>query len=1181
MIRFVYHISDVHIRLFHRHDEYRVVFEKLYSALRTHSGRDSAIIVITGDILHNKLDLTPECCTLVYEFIKTLGGIAPVFFIAGNHDANLNNRQRLDSLTAIFHERLPPNTCYLRDTGVYSFDNLFLVVNSVLDDHDWIHPRDIEKSSDNQKIICLYHGQVGRWCNNSGFYSDACERLPSDFEGADLVLLGDIHKHQYIGNCRSIAYAGSLISQNFSETDDDHGVMIWDCISRTSYLQRIDNPYAFKELYMHTDHIVYNGKRAEIDNILLPEKATVRIFMDDGCQDSLFRLQSLYPMLRVQKHFSEHVNAPCNDTPHGSMADMDLIREYCRTHDGGEFAEELCTFSQQYMSTKEESTDWQITRLRFSHMFGYDRDNEIDFTLFDPQQIVGIFGANSSGKSTLVDILLFMLYGKISRCTSGNTTPREIIHHNQDRSTGEIEISMGMERYIITKHCRRQKTGKIRIDQRLFRLLPQGHREELTDEHRRRTDRLIIEKIGSMENFLFTNFMLQQREKSFRDMTQSARKDFMHHILCLDMFDDLKKQKEEHWKELKTEISVLERNMGYLTTADIEKRQTDLAKQHTSLLSQLQDVQRQLERDEQTEKDILRQIAPLDTTQPDRESLRHQLEQETEHLQTCLERYNEASLILLTMDQEKLACQREPVLKDQFTYEEWQMERVRAKQLIQNFDTFKSAWEFEETTLRTQLEELQASLPLMTDTSPLCAETDFRKVLHDFVDDSSDWEKKRRRLQRIVEVAAVQEKGIMDVRKTIKDYQMLQQQYDCLTSILTNDENVQYNQNCPQCMTNPYYLQRKERLESINTNRKRLEELKQDYVDSCRYEKNYLDAQAAAMELLQVDRFLDDIRKKRHWLEQQKTMRKRKDLLCKMESIKLMMERSPLRTRWMEVQRLVAMIPQYEEMDNYWKSNPVLLAEKTAQKDDLRLEIDQGTQKIDHLKRQIAMAEIYLRDYENNRKLQKQLHNVQTLVVKQRTQLKTIGDQLQTVERELFAMTQQAVHRKELDGQLSVLKERHKHMDRMIRILDRDGLPLFLLSHYVEAIERDLNQIVSPFMNKWIVFHIEDKEIVFGSSEGGHVSTFYGGMEAFIVDMAMKICVGRVGKMPRSGIFIIDEGISVLDQERIAGLNQIFDFLLSFNRNVFIMSHLPTVKDFVNRRIDIVKAESYSRLVIS
>jgi len=77
------HISDIHIRNVKRHDEYRVVFSKLYEELRS---LNVDRIVCTGDVAHTKTQLSPEYFSLTVEFFTELCRIAPVDLLPGNHD---------------------------------------------------------------------------------------------------------------------------------------------------------------------------------------------------------------------------------------------------------------------------------------------------------------------------------------------------------------------------------------------------------------------------------------------------------------------------------------------------------------------------------------------------------------------------------------------------------------------------------------------------------------------------------------------------------------------------------------------------------------------------------------------------------------------------------------------------------------------------------------------------------------------------------------------------------------------------------------------------------------------------------------------------------------------------------------------------------------------------------------
>ena len=96
----IYHIADVHIRNLKRHVEYKEVFERLYQYI-SDTKTDDAIIVLAGDIVHAKTDMTPEVIEMTQSFLTKLSTLLPTVLIPGNHDANLNNPSRLDALTPI------------------------------------------------------------------------------------------------------------------------------------------------------------------------------------------------------------------------------------------------------------------------------------------------------------------------------------------------------------------------------------------------------------------------------------------------------------------------------------------------------------------------------------------------------------------------------------------------------------------------------------------------------------------------------------------------------------------------------------------------------------------------------------------------------------------------------------------------------------------------------------------------------------------------------------------------------------------------------------------------------------------------------------------------------------------------------------------------------------------------
>ena len=98
MIKSIAHISDLHIRLRHRHKEYRHVFRNLIKDLRN---RKPDLIVVAGDIFHSKNHLSPEAIKMAGDFFERVSKIAPVYVIIGNHDTIVAQKGRMDAVSAV------------------------------------------------------------------------------------------------------------------------------------------------------------------------------------------------------------------------------------------------------------------------------------------------------------------------------------------------------------------------------------------------------------------------------------------------------------------------------------------------------------------------------------------------------------------------------------------------------------------------------------------------------------------------------------------------------------------------------------------------------------------------------------------------------------------------------------------------------------------------------------------------------------------------------------------------------------------------------------------------------------------------------------------------------------------------------------------------------------------------
>jgi len=259
----ILHISDIHIRISTRHEEFSQVFNNLKEKVGE-SNPDE--IVVCGDVFHSKNRLSPESITLAKTLFTYLGDVAPVRVIVGNHDVNLANPNRMDSISPII-ESVDGKTkfpiVYYKESGLYEVGkNLVYGVFSLLDKDNY-PLLDGRKKNKDKVYIALYHGIVDNPQTETGFVLLNSELGSSSFKNYDYALLGDIHKRQFLNKERTIGYSGSLIQSNYAESTEK-GYLLWNTDSGLCEFVRVNNPHIYKSIYISSsnplDDINLNGK---------------------------------------------------------------------------------------------------------------------------------------------------------------------------------------------------------------------------------------------------------------------------------------------------------------------------------------------------------------------------------------------------------------------------------------------------------------------------------------------------------------------------------------------------------------------------------------------------------------------------------------------------------------------------------------------------------------------------------------------------------------------------------------------------------------------------------------------------------------------------------------------------------------------------------------------------------
>jgi DNA repair exonuclease SbcCD ATPase subunit len=590
----IYHIADVHIRNVKRHNEYRQVFEKMFEEIRKRGTEDS-IIYLAGDIAHAKLELSPELVREISWLFTECSKLCETILITGNHDCNMNNSDRLDVLTPIVEALNLPNFTYLRDTQVYGIGGVDFAVFSIFDNKDNWPKADTLKG---KTKIALFHGPVDNSQTDIGYVVSSRHFTTDMFDGYDLALLGDIHKRQEMispKGCK-VVYAGSLVQQNFGETLDKHGFLVWDLDTMSYEAVDVHNDYGYYTMDID------NGKVPIVTD--MPKKPRLRVRLSNTDSADTKRVMAEIKMrygvedftiIRTDSLSKSKTGDRLNKLDFEDISDINyqnsLINEYVERMMPFVVKEDLDKLeginrdinSRIVNEDVQRNIQWKPIKFEFSNMFSYGENNKIDFTKLGG--LMGLFAPNATGKSSLFDAISFCLYDKSSRAYKA----ANILNNRKSDFVCHLHFQIDGLDYHIERTAKTINKGKnVKVDVQFWRQ-DGDDRTSLNGTERRDTNTIIEQYVGTYEDFVLTALSLQGNNALFIDKSQSERKDLLAQFMGLNVFDKLYETATEDIKE----VSVLIKNFK---KTDFTTELADKANELKDEKVKLKDLEKELGR---------------------------------------------------------------------------------------------------------------------------------------------------------------------------------------------------------------------------------------------------------------------------------------------------------------------------------------------------------------------------------------------------------------------------------------------------------------------------------------------------------------------------------------------------------------------------------------------------------
>lgn len=1194
-IKYIYHLADIHIRRYERHKEYRKVFKKLMRYLKSeqkNSKKEDKIAVICGDILHSKTELSPNCVDLVSNFLKDIAEIMPVIIIMGNHDLNIGNKSHLDALYPIINNINHKNIYYLRETGVYNFENITFGVTSVYNDNKILKAKKIIDTKKHK--ICLYHGIVNGSQNDVGtkLHGEACLE---DFKGYDLVLLGDIHKFQYLNDNKTIAYPGSLICQNYSESSKHHGLIKWNLNDYTSEHVEIYNPYGYS-----TITIVQGKLEKKLKKLNLPKKPRIRLKVINTDENKLNKiikkLKKKFDVQEIVKNViteSIEEREQVEEENNSSFNIEKLLKKNLKKNlsvTKEDQVEIIKIHNETIESLPEENVSdaknikWEIRKLAFSNMFSYGENNAINF--MDKETVIGIVASNGYGKSSVIDSILYCLFEKCSR----GEKKTDMMNYSKDNFYVYLELSIEKEVFYILRFGQTNPRGFTTKVMFWKKSKDSDDIEDLTGVDKNKTNKLIKSYVGDYEDFVGTCVSVQNNHNSFTDLTQAKRKDFLQQLLRLSLYENLYTKANEKRKELfstekvmKTQIEDLEietlKSDIKLSKKNIKKNKKEikhlnkkLKKVQNELLSNEKELSFLTKNSNFNSNNINEDLDQLNKCRKEKKKEKGELSDEKRNLKKKLEKINQK-----IQDEDNNL----EIIKKRETELQEKIEKI--KEILNNSDKNKH------TKLNERFESLNKEYSSLENSyqdshKKYFSEKElFLKELNK-LESLKDFENRAEEKKKLEEELKTKTKKQTQIKEKINHFQELADKL----------KTHKYNKDCKYCIQNkfvidateaknklPDLLNKKEKTknkiieleknlkkyettddqykryleskENVNQSKKKLEELRKKQND-------YLE-KICLISLKSSDAFKDIIQQNTAFFSEQKTQKELSEKIKKYTN---------------ELNLLIVNKKLFEEKDLI--ENSLLIKNKNKKlKNKTQLkELSEKIKVVDLLQNNKILLKTIKQNKEKSDELDNKLKKLEEIINNEKINKKVKKTQYKQAKKSL--------------NKYETIKTELRYYKIYTDLMGKNGIPNNLLKKFIPIVEAGVNNILTMLYDFTISLKNVDGDIEFkiirnkqkkesdDSKEKSYNALSASGFEKFIINICIRVVFCKFSTLSKPNILFIDEMLANMDNKNKNNINILFDYLKTQFDSVIIISHLEELKGSVDKIINIKKKHNFSHV---
>jgi DNA repair exonuclease SbcCD ATPase subunit/predicted MPP superfamily phosphohydrolase len=1223
-IKYIIHTGDIHIRLFEREEEYKSVFNRFYDDLKNRNlNKTNSVIVITGDIMHDKENIHPTSLELCTNFLSNLTSITNIILIAGNHDMcdnnpNINTLKSIISTNFFTHNKI----YFIDDNTTYLYNNIIFGLTKVYDLK--ITPCVLSEDYSNKIKIGLYHGRVISHLNeNEMFFVKDDSVNYKEFKDYDYVLLGDIHQQQYLNEEKTIAYCGSLIQQNKSESINK-GYLLWNLKKKSSEFIIIPNDHVTLKITIGSDG---KWKKALFENAY-PKYLKLDILSNSENKKDIESVYDWYSkkgsqIVELNERFEVHKNK-INDMININNSDTnsndnkgenkgennslcllsnkekicDLILKGIKDEFKNESLKTKIKDLVKGIKIKDSSVkNIRLHTLKFDNFMKYGEGNIINFN--NLKNINGLFSSNSEGKSTIIDVILYSIYGE---CTRGSTI--DLINNQSKRMSIEIELEVNGIKYKITRKAVRN--GNKQFSRKVGTELIIYENDKNISSDIKKNTKVITEKICPYEDFIHNCIISQNTKVNFLNFTPKEKNEYLYKIFNIEVLKDIDKNCANIVRNMKTELTRKKKNLSmyshYGTTSD------EIIKKMQELLEQNQKNHFEKEKD--------MEISLEESTKIKTKFIN--LENSLNNYVLELNKYkSNNSINITTQEYKKLKINQEKIKKDNIAFKS-EFEKLNKKAKIKSqkilnkndkiIEEFNKDRDIRIKSQQDKINELRTQI--MNDTTFNINKYDKKEIKKEIKSNENDLSNKKRLLNTNINEIEIQNKivntkSILINQKRLDEYLnkeqelikfntengKFQQIIEELNSKLEEYKEYEYDLKCKFCVKNNNVKDKliletkikdissqieinnkliksidkfKDNNKDIIENNSRNIKLEEEKVEATNKLKLLeKDNNMLELQIQTIDKYIED---KKLILEKMSIFDNNKNVIKKIEELEEELE---------EIRK-----EECKEYINYIQMNKEFI-EINEELEDMRKKLDYDEELIEYNQSQLDL-------YENNQDKIKLFNELEENIKTINKQIETNKINNNTFNTKITALKTTLVETTEKINKLKIDMGTFKIFNEDLNKIKADKDEYEIISNFISGedftikimqttvlpnITENINKMLRKYSDYEIqmVLNQDTNDSVYIYKTDGSNLSLNGGYECHLINLIFRIVFSKISGVIRTNFIIIDEAFDASDQKNKKNIKNIIDFMDNIYDWGIIISHDLYIKSNFDKHITIKK----------